>query len=485
MYYEYWGLKKPPFDNVPDPSMYVESHASMENAIAETLFAIEEGGESIAVIVGDVGLGKTLSLRMIIDSLDQEKYKIALITNPSVTFSQLTREIIGQITGKPFDKTRKVDLLETFNRLLFETIDEGKKVLICIDEANAISPANLENLRLLTNMQDDQRNLFTMVLAGQNELARRLEHPKRANLFQRIGTYNKIEKIHSEDLVKTYVETRLKLAGGTRRIFADDVFAPLLKHSEEGVPRLINKICKLSLKAGETNGIELITGDMVDQIGLRFQRMSASAPRKEKPEAVFEEATALTSLQVPEDVVEDIPAVFEESNPEPVIEKPALYAEEFAPPAEEAASFEKTLPDETPELYAEPLLQAETPAPVAETAPIWDQDVEEKPHPRLVFEKVEPDAVPAESPAAADNKSIEIEIGDRKVAVSLPCDVMRQAHCGNREHRVKLAGVLAARVLQQHPQITDANCSDPVEVWSKIRESVLNTFEEEQRLGVM
>ena len=79
MYYEYWSLRKPPFDNVPDPSMYVDSHASMENAIAETLFAIEEGGESIAVIVGDVGLGKTLSLRMIIDSLDQEKYKIAIL----------------------------------------------------------------------------------------------------------------------------------------------------------------------------------------------------------------------------------------------------------------------------------------------------------------------------------------------------------------------------------------------------------------------
>ena len=60
MYYEYWGLKKPPFDNVPDPTMYVESHASVENTIAETLFAIEEGNECIAVIVGDVGDGRIL-----------------------------------------------------------------------------------------------------------------------------------------------------------------------------------------------------------------------------------------------------------------------------------------------------------------------------------------------------------------------------------------------------------------------------------------
>ena len=60
MYFEYWHLQKPPFDNVPDPSMYAECHTSMENAIAETLFAIEEGNECLAVIIGDVGLGKTL-----------------------------------------------------------------------------------------------------------------------------------------------------------------------------------------------------------------------------------------------------------------------------------------------------------------------------------------------------------------------------------------------------------------------------------------
>ena len=138
MYYEYWGLSKPPFDNVPDPTMYAECHTSMESAIAETLFAIEEGEDCVAVIIGDVGLGKTMSLRIIIDSLQQGKYKIALITNPSTTFVQIMREIIGQLTGKQCEEKRKVDLLEIFNKLLFETIDEGKKVLIFIDEATNI-----------------------------------------------------------------------------------------------------------------------------------------------------------------------------------------------------------------------------------------------------------------------------------------------------------------------------------------------------------
>ena len=282
MYTDFWGLKKPPFDNVPDPTMYVDSHISVENTIAETLFAIEEGNECLTVIVGDVGLGKTMSLRMILDSLDHEKYKIAFVTNPDMSFVQLLKEIIGQLIGKECEIRGKIELLEVFNKLLFETADEGKKVLIFIDEANAISPANLESLRLLTNMQDDDRNLFTIVLAGQLEFAKRLEHPSRANLYQRIGTYNKIEKMESEELVKKYVETRMKLAGATRKIFADEAIHWLWEYSEHGVPRLVNKIAKLCLKAGETNDFHVITGEIVQQIGERFDKMTGPAVQKRR-----------------------------------------------------------------------------------------------------------------------------------------------------------------------------------------------------------
>ena len=184
----------------------------MENVISETIFAIKEGNEAFAVIIGAAGLGKTLSLRIMIDSLDSANYKVVLITNPGISFTQLLREIIGQVTGQQCEENRKVHLLETFHRLLFETSGRGQKIVIFIDEANALSPANLENLRLLTNVQDDQRNLFTLVLAGQVELAHRLEHPKRENLFQRIGTYGRIDKIPSEEAVEAYISKRLRVS---------------------------------------------------------------------------------------------------------------------------------------------------------------------------------------------------------------------------------------------------------------------------------
>jgi len=433
MYYEYWDLKKPPFDNVPDPTMYADCHASIENAIAETLFAIEEGNECVAVIVGDVGLGKTLSLRIIIDSLEQEKYKIALITNPAMSFNELLREIIGQLTGKQCEEKRKINLVEIFNKMLFETIDEEKKVLIFIDEANAMSPANLESLRLLTNMQDDRRNLFTIVLAGQLELARRLEHPKRANLLQRIGTFSRIDKIESEDLVRAYVQTRLKLAGGARNIFTDDAYGLLWEYSEQGVPRLINKICKLSLKAGETNQFQQITGEVVHQIGERFRNLTGPAVQKRKPRKRSESKGIAESI---------------EEKPKEVYVEPAdLSVDEFLDRRHSAEPASTQV-----EPVKEPIA-AEEMAPVAISA--------------------EAVAVTEEAPSVEKDISEEIEIAGHKITVSIPVHVIEQAQSSTPEHGLKVAGALAAQILKKHPELMSSPSIDPIHVWSDIRELIV------------
>jgi type II secretory pathway predicted ATPase ExeA len=429
MYYEYWGLQKPPFDNVPDPTMYSDSHSSMENAIAETLFAIDEGNECIAVIVGDVGLGKTLSLRIIIDSLDHEKYKIALVTNPDMSFIELLREIIGQLTGRKCEERRKIDLLEKFNKILFDTIDSGKKVLVFIDEANAISPTNLESLRLLTNMQDDQRNLFTIVLAGQLELARRLEHPKRTNLLQRIGTLSRIDKIESQDLLKGYVETRLRLAGGSKQIFADDAYGSLWEYSEHGVPRLINKMCKLSLKAGETNEFMLISGEVVRQIGERFRHLAGPAIPKRKPRKRPEGEAVI------EEVVEKEP----ETEAARVSDDPgALSVEAFT----ERRRFEEVEGAQEKEVTPEKALPANVPAPAPE----------ERVHKKDI--------------------SAEVEVGGLKLTVNIPHHIVKQAQSSTQEHRMKIAGALAAQIMKKHEELTSASSVDPISMWSDLREFV-------------
>ncbi|MFH2011898.1 MAG: AAA family ATPase [Pseudomonadota bacterium] len=489
-YYEYWGLQKPPFDNVPDPTMYVDCHASMENAIAETLFAIEEGNECISVIVGDVGLGKTLSLRLIIDSLDHEKYKIALITNPDMSFIELLREIIGQLTGEQCQERRRINLLEIFNKLLFESIDKGKKILIFVDEANAISPANLESLRLLTNMQEDQNNLFTIVLAGQLELARRLEHPKRANLLQRVGTFNRIDRLENENLVKTYVESRLKLAGGARKIFNDDAFSLLWEYSDNGVPRLINKICKLSLKAGETNEFNEILGEVVRQIGERFQNLAGQAIQKRKPRKIpeskvltepveeesgvaigpkalsveaFQDRRSLTEGQrsgkldpeVKLDALPKIPSIEEAHKPSEEVKEAVVKPKEveYASPVR---PVEETKEEEVKQV--KPIQAREVPLtkPVEEIkeAAVKPKQVEEKP---LVKKEVVE----------------ELEINGVKITIDIPSQFIEQAKFSTPENCIKLAGAMAAKVLQKQPELTSSPSVDPVNVWGDIRDFIL------------
>ncbi len=436
MYYEYWCLKKPAFDNVPDPSMYVDCHTSMEHAIAETIFAIEEGDECMAVIVGDVGLGKTLSLRMIIDSLNQTKYKIALVTNPGISFVQLLQEIIGQLTGKQCEEKRKVNLLETFNRLLFTSIDEGKKILVFIDEANAISPVNLESLRLLTNMQGDRRNLFTIVLAGQIEFAKRLEHPKRANLFQRVGTYSRIDKLDSTAVVKKYVETRLQLAGAAREIFTEDAFDRMWENSDHGIPRLINKLSKLCLKAGETNGLSMITGDVVDQIGARFQSLTGPAFQKRRSRKRVQE---IAPLDMPLEVPSEMAGKPDEGHLS-TAGKPAGHEVGHGV----NAVNEKTDNEARKELSA---------VSQADASP----------------------ASPEQEPALKDSGE-EIAIGNCRIRIDFPEPLIRQSLSSTREHRAKLAGALAAETLKKNPQLITDYSTDPVPIWQEIRDIVLHRF---------
>lgn len=293
MYLNHWKLNKHPFNNVPDPDMYFQAHHSVDEAVSEVLFAIEEADECLAVVVGPVGVGKSMCLRIVLNALDPAKYRCAFVTNPDMTFPQLLREIIGQLQDSECTEVHKEKLLEMFNRNLFEANNSGKRVVIFIDEGNVIKPHNLESLRLLTNMQDDHQNLLTIVLAGQPELGRRLEDPRRANLFQRIGVYCQIQGITTRDLMKDYIEHRLERAGWSgESMFTEQAYDELWNLSENGVPRIINKMCKLALKAGETNGLHQVDEDVVKVVGESFQRVwrKIKAPRKPAPEPVQPES---------------------------------------------------------------------------------------------------------------------------------------------------------------------------------------------------
>ena len=540
MYCEYWNLQKAPFDNVPDPSMYTDCHSSMEKVIPETIFAIKEADESFAVIIGAAGSGKTLSLRMIIDSLEPDKYKIVIITNPGISFTQLLMDIIGQITGHPCEESRKNVLLEKFRRLLFSTIGEGKKVVIFIDEANTLSPANLENLRILTNIQDDHRNLFTLVLAGQMELAERLEHPKRANLFQRIGTYGRIDKLPSEEALRVYVEARLKLAGTKIKIFSDDSIPILWEYSEQGVPRLVNKICKLCLKAGEINHYDYISSDLVLEISERFQKLSGTAVQKRKsrirptdkdvaraagPDSEPKEGASSsdrvvevndTEKQLADKVLQttspsetpDSSLLAQISVSDSTTEESLPGPSDAAPPqqAHDDRPIPESIPDKAIEtITIEPLFQGRsnpdegsrvaTPGPVSDnvaTAAPTETETQDA----LPPEAPTPDETPDKDsrPAVAEisvaeiqgghpevkdhhetdhENSDEVIIGEHRIHLAIPQDILKQVKTFNRASVNKSAGFWAAQIIKKNPQLTSSPLADPVYIWNEIKDSIL------------
>ncbi|MGA1839109.1 MAG: AAA family ATPase [bacterium] len=271
MYYEYWGMHKAPFDNVPDPTLYWDQNNSLEDAICEVLFAIEEGNDCLAVIVGDIGTGKTLGLRVILNELDPDKYRIAFVTNPDLSLIQFMREINGQLLNKKCETRFKDELMEEFNTILFDCANQGQTVVVFVDEANVMTTDKLHNLRLLTNLQEDQRNMVIFVLAGQPELGKKLESKALENLFQRVGVYCRIKGLAGPEEVKEYIQHRLSACGGSPDIFVEEVYKTIWENSR-GVPRLINKLAKIALKAGETNQEQKIDNKIMNSVSSMFKR---------------------------------------------------------------------------------------------------------------------------------------------------------------------------------------------------------------------
>lgn len=426
MYLDYWKLNKNPFDNVPDPGMYFAEHSTVEGTVAELLFAIEEANECLAVVVGEVGLGKTMSLRVVLNELDPGRYRVAYITNPDVTFNQLLREIIGQLQGKKCELRNKEDLLEEFNLLLFKTADAGLRLLIFIDEGNALRPANLEGLRLLTNMQEDERNLFTLILAGQPKLAKMLRDPRRENIFQRIGVYCSLEPMDSAETVEAYIRHRLVVAGGTSPVFDHSGFEAIFERSG-GIPRLVNRICKLCMKAAETNQLELISGEIVHQIADRFARVEKGGKATAK---AFERQE-------------------KQGSPKQVESRGELH--EFPAPGRQAV-------DETPETgEAEDISGAYRDA----VAVLGGGSGGQRPC--------------QQEPARKDGSPGQMRPEKKKIQLMgvTPKSIVHLKDMSSPRDKLRYAGLLAARELKINPERFEGIDSDPVKIWDDLRRAII------------
>jgi type II secretory pathway predicted ATPase ExeA len=257
MFEEFYGLKAKPFSKTPDPRFLFLSR-SHEEALARMQYAVEE--KELIMLTGEVGCGKTTLTRALMDTLGTE-YRVINIINPRLTPSQFLRTVAMRMETE-IRSSHKADLLEGIYRKVYEYFEAGISPVIIIDEAQLIPNRDtFEEIRLLTNFQLDYTNLLSLVLVGQPDLRRRLNHKAYLPLKQRIGLFFHLGPI-AEDEIGDYVAHRLKVSGRDDMLFTGDALRALYLYSG-GIPRLINSIATSALLDGFAREVTVITESLV------------------------------------------------------------------------------------------------------------------------------------------------------------------------------------------------------------------------------
>ncbi|MDP1525378.1 MAG: AAA family ATPase [Rhodocyclaceae bacterium] len=235
MYLAHFGLTQLPFGITPDTEFIYPSRSHLEgiNLLHFTLAS----GEGFVKVVGEIGTGKTLLCRNFLAELGPE-WKAAYLPNPQMEPRAFLREVaddLGTADGAP----EAAHVVKRLNTRLLELARTGKKVVLCIDEAQTMPRLTLESLRLLSNLETEKRKLLHIVLFGQPELDEMLAVHSARQLRQRIAFHHQLKHLDSDE-VNNYVEQRLRIAGHSGDPIFEPVAVKLLTKAAGGTPRLIN-----------------------------------------------------------------------------------------------------------------------------------------------------------------------------------------------------------------------------------------------------
>jgi type II secretory pathway predicted ATPase ExeA len=240
MFEEFFGLRTRPFGKTPDPSFLYESRQHRE-ALARLEYAVEE--KDLALLVGDIGSGKTTLSRALIDRIGESR-PVILVINPRLSPAQLLRTVAKGLGLEP--ARFRNEILEQIHGRLFELYEADREPVLMIDEAQLIpAKATFDEIRLLTNFQLDDQNLLSVVLIGQPELAERLDRAAYAPLRQRIGLRYSLGPLSLDETVE-YIEHRIRVAGGRSNPFSRQAMEEIHAVSG-GIPRLINTLATTAL----------------------------------------------------------------------------------------------------------------------------------------------------------------------------------------------------------------------------------------------
>jgi general secretion pathway protein A len=274
MYNDYFGLIDSPFSIAPNPQYLYMSERHRE-ALAHLLYGVSMDGGFI-LLTGEVGTGKTTVCRCLLQQVP-DNADIAFILNPKMTSRELLASICDELKVLyPVDASIKV-LIDQLNERLLAAHAQNRKTVLIIDEAQNLSSDVLEQLRLLTNLETNQRKLMQVILLGQPELSTLLDRRELRQLSQRITARFHLEALNQNE-VNSYISHRLTVAGAKSALFPARVVKKIYRKSG-GIPRLINLLCDRALLGTYAQNRLIVDSETVSQAAREIFGVAARPSR--------------------------------------------------------------------------------------------------------------------------------------------------------------------------------------------------------------
>jgi len=260
MYLQHYNLTEQPFSITPDTSFFM-NRAGYQDALNVLTIALRSG-EGFVKVTGEVGVGKTILCRKLMKCVSKD-FVIAYIHNPYIKPESLLFSIADALSVKYTNETSQHILMKSITRALINVHRNGKKVLVCLDEVQAMPVQTLESLRLLTNLETEKRKLIQVVLFGQPELDLLLSQPSVRQLKQRITFSYRLLPLNKVAMY-AYIQHRLQIAGCNKKMLFTKRACEALYRYSNGIPRLINILCHKALICAYGEGKKEVSHKHID-----------------------------------------------------------------------------------------------------------------------------------------------------------------------------------------------------------------------------
>jgi general secretion pathway protein A len=262
MYLEFYGLQEMPFGLTPDPKYIFKTESHLE-MLATIRYAIEHN-KGLVVVTGEVGCGKTTTLRAAIQQFTDE-VQCVYTFNPFLTAAEFYEQLADEFDLGLKRTASKPELLSALGHTLALRHSKELRTVLIVDEAHGLPTALLEEIRLLMNFETNSEKLLQVILSGQPELQDVLNRPALRQLKQRVSLRCEVKALSLFEINK-YIRFRLKQAGARNVNLFDNGAIGLIGNVSQGIPRVVNNVCDNALLYGYAAGAEMITRGIIEEV---------------------------------------------------------------------------------------------------------------------------------------------------------------------------------------------------------------------------